>query len=206
MFFTSPTDGYVTEFSGKILKTTNGGTVWSALPSGTTTNLQAIYFTSTNNGVVAGDNGTVRITSNAGASWSGVTSGTTTDYLTGMDFYDANNGVIVGGNIGANTGIILTTANGGASWSTYSPGTSRLSKVDFLKLHPGYAVGLTGTLLKYSNNGGILEQDENITCFSNYPNPFTASTTIDCKGYSFTDSPLLEIYDVTGKLIRKQAA
>ena len=67
-----------------------------------------------------------------------------------MDFYDANNGVIVGGNVPLNTGTILTTNNSGVTWTVSTPGSSRLIRVDFYDATVGYAVGLNGTILKWS--------------------------------------------------------
>lgn len=200
--FTSSTTGYATEYSGKILKTTDGGNTWSSLTSGTSTNLQEIEFTSANNGFVSGDNGLIKTTSNAGSTWSTVTSGTTTDYLTGIDFYDVSNGVIVGGNVAANTGVILTTTNGGASWSTYNPGSSRLYEVDFVNANLGYAVGLNGTILRYSSNVGIEEQEVKTNNLKSYPNPFSNSTSIDCSNYTFKKSASVEVVDVTGKIVK----
>lgn len=202
IFFTAPTDGYTTEFSGKILKTTNGGLSWFALVSGTTSNMQNVNFSSVNNGIAVGDNGTIRLTSNMGSTWTTAVSGTSTDYLTGLDFYSPTDAVIVGGNISANTGIILTSADGGTTWTSYSPpGCSRLYRVDMVNANTGYAVGLDGTILKYTSTVGVNEL-ENLSSFNSYPNPFSTSTVIDCANHIFNKAASVEIYDVTGKLIK----
>lgn len=204
IFFTSPTIGYASEATGNILKTTNGGTSWIAVTSGIATPLFITCFTTANSGIVAGDNGNIRITNDAGASWSGVTSGSI-DFLTGTDFYDSNNGVVVGGNVSANTGVILTTTDGGNSWSSYNPGTSRLYRIDFVNANLGFAVGLNGTILRYSSNVGINEKQSPEVVFNNYPNPFSNSSTIDLGDYHFLNEITVELYDISGKLVENIA-
>jgi len=206
-FFTSATDGYATEYSGKILKTTNGGSNWSVVPSGVTVSMQNVFFTSVNNGLAIGASGTIRKTSDAGATWTGVAvSGISNDFLPGIDFTDASNGVIAGGDPTANTGTILTTTNGGSSWSVYNPpACPRLYRVDLYNQNLGFAVGIGGTILKYQSNVGIAENSESLT-FNNYPNPFSSTTTIDLGSYQLSNNATLELYDVTGKLVKTISA
>ncbi|MGZ4118465.1 MAG: T9SS type B sorting domain-containing protein, partial [Bacteroidia bacterium] len=147
-FFTSLSKGYAAGLSGNMYKTIDGGTTWGTVASGTSA-LQTVEFTSTTDGVVCSQTGNIRRTTTSGGSWTAVTSGTSYA-LAGMDFYDANNGVIVGGSAPLDSGIILTTANSGVSWTIYNPNSSRLTKVDFYDANTGYAVGLDGTILKWS--------------------------------------------------------
>ena len=148
VYFTSLTNGYASSISGNVYKTTSGGTTWGTVSSGIT-NLQSIQFTSATAGISISQSGSIVRSTTSGTSWSAVTSGTA-DPLTGMDFYDANNGVIVGGNVPTDAGTILTTSNSGVSWTLSTPGSSRLTKVDFLDASTGYAVGLDGTILKWT--------------------------------------------------------
>jgi photosystem II stability/assembly factor-like uncharacterized protein len=202
IFFTSPLIGYASiGVSGQIIKTTNGGITWSSPVMTGATNTGPLHFTSANNGFLTGNNGVIRTTADAGASWIGVTSGTT-NALGRIDFYDSNNGFIVGGSLTANTGIILNTTNGGTSWSTYTPGTARLLSVDMVNANTGYATGLNGVILKYSSNVGIIENTPNHVSFTNYPNPFSNSTIVDLGDYKPLKSISVEIYDLTGKLIK----
>ncbi|MCW3083810.1 MAG: hypothetical protein JWP12_1176 [Bacteroidetes bacterium] len=199
--FTSPTDGYSVDYDGNIIKTTNAGLTWTLLSSGTTTPLYAVCFPSINNGIVVSRAGDIRTTANAGASWSGVVSGTT-DALTRIDFYDVNNVIAVGGNPTANTGTIVTTTNGGATWTVFNPGTQRLFGIDLFNANLGYAVGLGGTILKYTSNVGIHEYKTSALSLNSYPNPFSTSTTIDCGTYVFKNAASIEVYDLTGKLVK----
>lgn len=201
--FTSSTDGYVSDFTGAIFKTINGGTSWSLLSSGTSTVRFSIDFPNSTNGVVVGGSGVIRRTTDGGGTWSGVLSGTS-DSMTGFKFADVNNGFAVGGNVAANTGIIVSTTNGGASWSTYTPGCSRLYRVDFLNTNLGYAVGLDGTILKYSRSVEISEQNVNASLIINpYPNPASGSTIIDLSILQVKGPVSIELFDVSGKLARR---
>lgn len=198
--FSTPLIGYSSEYSGKILKTTNGGTSWSAITSGTTVNIQNIYFADQLNGYAIG-NAIVRKTNDAGATWTSAgISGITSDYFPGVDFLNPGYGVIAGGNPTANTGKILTTIDG-VNWTTYNTGTSRLYRVDMVNANVGYASGVDGVIMKFSSNVGILESENTFTTFNAYPNPFSESTMIDCSKFEFGNTPTIEIYDMTGKLV-----
>ena len=57
------------EKAGLILKTTDGGTNWDSLASGTTEHLSDIYFYDADTGYVVGFGGTIIKTTNGGSSW-----------------------------------------------------------------------------------------------------------------------------------------
>jgi len=80
---------------GTILKTTNGGTNWTAQTSGTTNVLNSIYFTDANTGYTVGEIGTILKTINSGTTWTALTSGTTSN-LYSIYFKNANIGYAVG--------------------------------------------------------------------------------------------------------------
>ncbi len=122
VYFTDNTTGYVTGDAGTILKTTNEGVSWVALPSTTTSTLNSIFFTDNTTGYAVGENGTIIKTVNGGAEW-GALSGITNSMLYSVYFTSANNGVAVGGG-----GSVLRTTNGGGpvSVSEKSPSFSTL--------------------------------------------------------------------------------
>jgi photosystem II stability/assembly factor-like uncharacterized protein len=201
IYFTSSNVGYANDFAGNIIKTTNGGSSWtSCVVTAPTIFNGPMHFLDLNKGFTCGLNGEIRMTANAGATWTSVTSGTT-NALTGIGFYDANNGFMVGGNVSANTGIILSTTNGGITWSQMIPGTSRLYRVDMVNANTGYVVGLNGTIMKYASNVGITENNLSPIKFNNYPNPFSTTTTIDLGNHQFKNEITVELYDLTGKLV-----
>ncbi|MBI5471910.1 MAG: hypothetical protein HY961_06150 [Ignavibacteriae bacterium] len=60
---------------GTILRTTNGGAMWTRQSSGTTDRLNGVCFTDANTGTAVGNAGTILRTTNAGTSWTRQTSG-----------------------------------------------------------------------------------------------------------------------------------
>jgi hypothetical protein len=63
--FVDANNGWISGYSGTLLKTTNGGTTWEA-QSGTSNLLTDVYFTDAFNGWAVGDNGTILHTTNGG--------------------------------------------------------------------------------------------------------------------------------------------
>ncbi|WP_197446782.1 WD40/YVTN/BNR-like repeat-containing protein [Tautonia plasticadhaerens] len=83
-------------------------------------------------GWAVGDLGTILHTTDGGANWSPQVSNTT-DFLSTVDFIDANTGWTVGGNHSGPGNSILHTADGGATWTAQDIGTTTfLTGVDFL--------------------------------------------------------------------------
>jgi photosystem II stability/assembly factor-like uncharacterized protein len=204
VFFTSSSTGYASGFNGMIMGSVDGGMSWTALTSGTTTPLGINQFPTATTGIVIGDNGLIRQTLNSGVSWSPVTSGTTTDNLTGLDFIDNAHAFIVGGNVGTNVGCILETTNAGSSWTYMLPGTSRLTRVTFYNANTGYAVGLDGTILKYTSNVGIEEQNAVYSQLQVFPNPAKSVVNIDLRNNLFMENARISLYDISGRLIKTE--
>ncbi|HEY5541165.1 MAG TPA: hypothetical protein VIL41_06915 [Coriobacteriia bacterium] len=102
--------------SSSLLRTTDGGSNWGALPitgwTGTAA-VNAIDASDADHVLVVGDGGRIAWSSNASAAtptWS-VNTTTTTNTLLGVQMIDASNWIVVGDNE-----TILRTADGGASW------------------------------------------------------------------------------------------
>lgn len=203
IYFTSASIGYATCSGGVILKSTDGGDTWSPLTSGTTNPLGIVRFTSATDGFIIGDLGLILKTIDSGTTWTPITSGTTTDNLTGMDFLSSSNGFIVGGNVSSGIGSRIETSNSGSSWTYTLPGVSRLTRVQFLNSSLGYAVGISGVILKYSSNVGMIEQTNNIASINIYPNPSNGSATIDLSNIKFEGDASFELFDIAGNLISK---
>ena len=90
-------NGWVSGNGGTILKTTNGGEIWTPQSSGTTANLRDVHFVDANRGWAVGDGGVIVTTSNGGGNWAPEPSGTTAD-LRAVHFASANAGYAVGVN------------------------------------------------------------------------------------------------------------
>jgi photosystem II stability/assembly factor-like uncharacterized protein len=144
--------------NAKIIYTGNGGTTWTAQYTSGTTNSQlysATLANSTTAWVAGNGNILVRTTTfGAAATWNLVTSPSATNsILNGINFFDANNGIIVG--TYSVYPRIYKTINGGGSWT--SPYTSFAEKsfasVIFKDANTGYVVGEAGCVLQTINGG-----------------------------------------------------
>ncbi len=140
--------GTVVGQSGKILRTTNGGTNWIAQTSGTTNHLFGVHFINPNTGWAIGDIGTILKTTNGGTNWITQTSNTLYQ-LRSINFLNNTTGYIVGW-----YGTILRTTNGGSNWVSLNTGTSNnLHGISFANSNTGFVVGWYGTIIKTTNGG-----------------------------------------------------
>jgi photosystem II stability/assembly factor-like uncharacterized protein len=147
IWFSSSSTGYVVGNGGRILKTTNGGTSWVQLNSGTTDDLYSIYLTSTTVGWVGGDNGRILKTTNAGSTWTSQFSSINYEFQD-LWFTDANNGMAVG------TYGMMRTTNGGTSWTAISGlQINQLLSVMFPSADTGYVSAIGGTVYRTIDGG-----------------------------------------------------
>ena len=169
VWFTSVDTGYVTGSSGYIYKTINGGNNWNVLGNGSigSLDLHDVQFISSDTGFVVGANSAFLKTTNSGANWSSTYGGG--NLFNSVFFTQASTGYVAG-NYGG-YGIIQKTTNGGTNWVTvFSNGsTGNLNSIYFPNPNTGYAVGVSGTILKSS-------------CIApSQPGIITGSTTV-CQG------------------------
>jgi photosystem II stability/assembly factor-like uncharacterized protein len=133
---------------GAILRTTNAGSSWHIVSSGTAQDLNRIYFINNLTGFAVGSSGTIIKTTNAGLSWTNVNSSTSED-LTSIVFTSPANGIITG-----NNGIILRTTNGGSSWELRNSIPDRnFYSIYMLNSNSGIAAGSYG-LKAVTTDGG----------------------------------------------------
>lgn len=139
VFFFDNQHGWITSFTGIVLRTTDGGTTWqsSSLPSAKSSPNRDICFVSTFTGFISGDDGIWK-TTDAGTSWSNISpTSPTIAGSTSSWFIDANNGVLGFGGCADSTVTFCSTTDGGSSWSS----------VTYTHNSPDVAVGGIG----YSN-------------------------------------------------------
>lgn len=129
--------------SGKLIRSTNFGTEFFNVSSGTTEQLNSVDFHNQQLGWACGNNGTIISTTDGGLSWAAQNSGTTA-HLQSIKFYDGSAGIAVGHN-----GVMLKTSNGGATWSQYQTiSPYNLNEVVILSTSQAVVVGAGGTILK----------------------------------------------------------
>ncbi len=146
--FTNELVGIAVGDAGTIIRTTDGGTSWTAQSSGTRNHLYGVSIIGAT-GTTVGQSGTILRTTNSGAKWTSQNSGTTKN-LRGVFFRDANTGTVVG-----DGGTLLRTADGGATWIMQPIGTTnRLNGVFFPTASVGTIVGWGyGTILQTIDGG-----------------------------------------------------
>ncbi|MBN8570707.1 MAG: T9SS type A sorting domain-containing protein [Ignavibacteria bacterium] len=127
-----------------ILKTTDGGNQWSAMPLISNYHT-AVWFKNQNTGVI-GTYGGVNYTTNSGSTWTNVTGAPYSNYHFYRFQAPSANVVYTLANIyqASDSTVILKSTNSGAIWlSAASP--SRTKEFYFLNENTGYAVTLSQT-------------------------------------------------------------
>ena len=118
---------------GTIGRSTNGGRNWrwAQVAGSETMDFRSIYAFDSLHAVIAnaGSPATIHLTKNGGKSWQLVyQNDDPLAFFDGVDFWDAQNGIIYGDPIGGKM-LVLITKNGGASWEEVaSHSTPRLEK------------------------------------------------------------------------------
>jgi len=166
--FADANTGWAGGWSGKLLKTTDGGNTWALQNSGTTSSLYSMFFLNASTGWAVGSNAILR-TTNGGNTW--LKASGSYPWLYSVFFVDANTGWVSGMN-----GAILKTTNGGANWTAQTSGvTGTLYGISFVDANTGWAVGSAGTVLKTTNGGATWT-------------PQTSNTTNDMESVTFVDA------------------
>jgi photosystem II stability/assembly factor-like uncharacterized protein len=148
MYFIDNSTGFAVGDSGRIQKTTDGGSTWNAQSSGVIADLEWVFFINANTGFAVGDSGRILKTTNGGTSWISKTSGTTSKFRC-VYFPSDTIGYTVG-----DAAVVRKTTDGGESWSSQDPGGSSLYSVFFpVDEDTGYAVGSSGTIRKTTDGG-----------------------------------------------------
>ena len=158
--FADATTGFTVGMFGTTYRSTDGGTSWHALTSGSTGWLHGVHAVDERTVWAVGSSGTILKTARgcilhtAGGrdGWVAQTSNTIST-LFGVSFPDGQRGWAVG-----SKGAILHTTDGGGQWTPQASGTSKdLRGVCFVDSQTGYAVGRGGTFLRTVNGGSLWE-------------------------------------------------
>jgi photosystem II stability/assembly factor-like uncharacterized protein len=134
---------------GIVIKTTDGGTSWSQLWTGTNQGIEGISFPDLNTGYVCGWSGYFAKTTNGGSTWNTQTPGNDIYYYTDVVFKDAQHGVAFAQtNSGAG---VYVTSNGGSTWTT-ATGVAGI---------PYGACYVSGSTYYLVTNGGSIQRSVN---------------------------------------------
>jgi photosystem II stability/assembly factor-like uncharacterized protein len=150
-FFFDANTGYATgrhnSLNAVVVKTTDGGTTWSANTS-FNERLNSISFGSNMNGIVVGKNGFWYKTLNAGNTWN-LQPAFTNEDINDVHFINSTTILAV-----CDGGEIFKSIDGGNTWSLISTGTVEdLTSVNFLNANNGYVSATGGEILKTQDGG-----------------------------------------------------
>ncbi len=140
---------------GTVMKTTDGGTTWLVVSSGTTEDIASIDFPDPTHGWFATRFGKIFYTGDAGTTWTMQYADPDSARLNALKFTGTTHGCAVGSKTGNNMGKILMTYDGGITWiedTTAFPNT--IVDVSFPDPTHGWAVDGHGIIYQ-SNNGGM---------------------------------------------------
>ncbi len=122
--------GTSSTISSIIIKSIDGGFVWTGQTSPTTDPLYGVSFATVDSGTAVGGNGAIIHTVNSGTTWLTQTSGTI-QTLNGVSFANSNLGITVG-----NSGTILRTTSGGLTGVSHNNNSSGLPGI--FKMYQNY--------------------------------------------------------------------
>ncbi len=149
IIFTDNNTGWLCGDSGRIYKTTNTGSSWSSINSGTYKNLMNIRFLNSNTGLIVGFARTILKTTNAGLNWISMISNIDTLDFLGCELINENNYIVTG------TGsAIYRSTDAGASWIPFDMGfVNPLWAPDFINDNTGWVTGCCGMFSKSTDAG-----------------------------------------------------
>ena len=205
--FPSADTGYAVQYSysWEVLKTTDGGANWSALPiqpMSSLTNLEGLHFLDVDNGYVGGWYLPAFLhTVDGGVSWSEVVPGGSMNVY-GIDFTTSQQGIAVG-----TLGAILHTYNG-IDWSDEAlPGSTEDNyAVDMLDDTTAIVVGGGGQVLRWrSATTGISASVHENTGLTVHPSPATDWLVVDAEK-ALPEGTRFELRDVSGNMVYSTAA
>ncbi|WP_340239953.1 Ig-like domain repeat protein [Emticicia soli] len=146
-FFISPTKGWAFSSNGRVL-TTNNGSSWTQLASGSTSYFWGIFFINDSIGWAVGSGGVIYKSTDGGINWTEKNSGITKS-LYSLHFVNETRGWAVG-----DDGIIITTNDGGDTWTAQTSGTTnRFQSVYFTDALKGWAGGYSGNIFRTTDGG-----------------------------------------------------
>jgi photosystem II stability/assembly factor-like uncharacterized protein len=163
LHFLDANTGWISNSTGKIYKTTDGGATGGIIYNigSTTTTIYEVKFIDANNGFAISSLGRVLKTTNGGTNWDLIQT-TASENLFGLGILGVNSEGATPVLIGGDVGTIVTSLDDGATWQLRSSSVSNeiLHRLWFPSESVGYAVGGSittgnsfGDILKTTNGG-----------------------------------------------------
>jgi photosystem II stability/assembly factor-like uncharacterized protein len=184
--FVSPTMGYASGEYGRMLKTTDGGTSWNILNSGTNAAFHVVHFVN-DTGYLFGNGPTLLRSTNGGNNWTPLTltipGSTGYGYINSAAIFDGKNMIVCGEyvvdiNIKA---FIARSTNAGTNWQVQTHDSiTAFNSIAFTDQYTGYVVGSTNSkispILK-TTDGGISWKAQQSNVYGNLYSVFFVNTT-----------------------------
>ncbi|KXK51132.1 MAG: hemagluttinin repeat-containing protein [Chlorobi bacterium OLB5] len=147
LYFTSNTVGCVGgNQNGVIFKTTDSGSNFTSVPTGTSIWFLDIFFLNQQTGYACGQNGYIVKTTNSGSSWNVVYQAA--NFMHSIRFVDQNTGYAVGFT------YVYKTVNAGLTWNAMPNNYSNyLLGTSFVNTNTGYICGDGGLIAKTTDGG-----------------------------------------------------
>lgn len=147
LYFTSNTVGCVGgNQNGIIFRTTDSGSNFTSVPTGTNIWFLDIYFINPQTGFACGQNGYIVKTLNGGLSWNVVYQAA--NFMHCIRFIDQNTGYVAGYT------YVYKSTNGGMNWTLLpNPYTAYLLSTSFINANTGFISGDNGLIAKTTNGG-----------------------------------------------------
>lgn len=147
VYMKSALEIFVGAYMGNILRSTNGGTVWNLITTGT--HLYGMDFLDANTGMTVGYRGTVLKTTNGAVTWSDIKS------INGFEAYDVK--MLSGSNVfvGAASGRIYYSSNGGNTFIERNAPllSSTIKTIWFFNTSEGFAGNEAGNIYRTTDGG-----------------------------------------------------
>ncbi len=231
IYFINPNEGWIVGgdydtinhqgINGLILRTTNGGTTWTAQVSNAMYQFNGVHFINNLNGWVCGlkdsaSPGVFFKTTDGGNTWVEIMGPSVSigKYsLFAIEFIDTQNGFAVGGGNragwqGSHFGIFLKTTNGGNQWVVDTVifdnnpwGVAPLG-MDMFNTRWGYAGGTRLSAFRYTPLNVSVEENQDIVLNSqNLPTIFPSGKRITFNIGNGERYKMVEVFDVLGRKV-----
>ena len=160
-----------------IYSTTDGGATWTPATTNPSVGQMALCYADATTLFSCGNNQTIFKSTDGGANWTSSYQGTFQLVSLGIDFLDANNGMVT-----SEDGQYFKTTNGGASWTSGTiPNQGGLMRgVVMLDLNDIFVCATPGQVFRTMNGGSTWTDDSGMN-----PNPSYYSITFTPNGTGF---------------------